>query len=168
MDENKPAENNDGDVINVKVIPPEEASETSIQPASLIPTVEAAGDPPADQPSPTPEPEQTPEEASPPEPTGEENEAVQPTTQPAAPKSSAPIAAIVAAVVVAIGLAVITVVAYMKQQDSNKPAPAANSTQQDTTAEDLDAATQEIDEALKASDDADFSESELSDQNLGL
>lgn len=171
MDENKPSENNDGEVINVKVTSPEEAAETNNEPtASFIPTVEAAGDPPADEAQQTPASDQPVPAADIDTSEHTEHNTTHPEAQAPVPRSSSPLAAIIAAVVVAVGLAGLTVFAYMKQQESNKPVPAADnsSAQQETPTQEVDTTDQEIDEALKASDEADFSESELSDESLGL
>lgn len=91
--------------------------------------------------------------------------------QPVVHKSGAPVFAIIAAVLVAIGLAAITVYAYMETQKDNKPATTQTNTQEDDAAADsqaVDDTSKEIDKALEASDEADFPEDELTDQNLNL
>lgn len=90
--------------------------------------------------------------------------------QPIVHKSGAPVFAIVAAILVAIGLAGVTVYAYMQTQKK----PAADTTQtttEDKSADDakeLDDTSKDVDEALEASEEADFPENELTDQNLNL
>lgn len=90
--------------------------------------------------------------------------------QPIVHKSGAPVFAIVAAVLVAIGLAGVTVYAYMQTQKK----PAADTTQTSTDdksaddAKELDETNKDVDEALEASEEADFPENELTDQNLNL
>lgn len=147
-------------VINVQVH--EEESSPGI-----IPTVEAAGDPPADEA--TQDMPATPEQAS----SAPDNT---PASAPAPTphKPAAPIAAIVAAIVVAIGLAAVTVYAYQKSQnDANSdkyslPTTQSDSNKTDDTATEVNAASTEVDNALKSVDETDFSETELSDQSLNL
>lgn len=87
----------------------------------------------------------------------------------------APKAVISVAVVVAIGLIGLSVFAYMKTQDESPTAGTDITTHQDgdnhetpATVGDVNAATTQVDEALKSTDETDFSENELTDQSLGI
>ena len=131
----------------------------------LIPTVEAAGEPPVINQETSMEPtpsvsEQQPVSEAPPQ------------MPPAPHKASAPIAAIVAAILVAIGLAAVTVYAYKKTQNDSKPAITNKNTTQTevkSTAQEVDQTVKEIDSTLTTTDDAkDFPDSEITDQSLGL
>lgn len=172
-----------GQTIDVKVIPaPQLASTESIERAHkpFIPTVEAAGDPPLGEAEP-PTPEETEAHAD------EQSEPLAPEAkpdndtpnntpshvEPGAHKAPSPVLAIVAAIVVALGLAAVTVYAYMQTQ--TKDDRKTNSSQSANTAasaevkkEDVDRTAGEIDNALKATEETDFPESELTDSNLGL
>jgi uncharacterized protein HemX len=168
--ENNPVENpTPGRVIDVQVH------------EQFIPTVEAAGDPPEDQTVPVTETPALSEEPSEPSPEMPTEEAHEPDTKPphdehpapAAHKPGAPVVAIIAAVLVAIGLIAVTVYAYQKSQDGNKTdkysLPSTNSeTQADTATKEVDDVSKAVDSASNSADETDFSESELTDQNLGL
>jgi len=95
-------------------------------------------------------------------------------TDSSTPKHKKPIGVIVVAVLVALGLAGLSVYMYMKNQPEpidNNAATADPTDEKNTeaTPESVDDATQEIDESMDSLDDnTDFSESELSDDTLGL
>lgn len=136
----------------------------------IIPTVEAAGDPPiqeeappADSPMAEPAQNNFPAETT-------SADAAAPAPMEAPHKAGAPIAAITAAILVALGLAAVTVYAYMKSQNENKPA-ATTTTQSasQTAASEVDKTTKEIDNTLSSTSEAtDFPANEISDQSLGL
>lgn len=139
----------------------------------LIPTVEAAGDPPVSEEASVPTEDNAirPDQEQPVEAEQPASEAPAPIT-PLPHKASAPIAAIVAAVLVAIGLAAVTVYAYQKtQNDSKATITNKNTTQTEvkSTAKEVDQTVKEIDDTLTTTDDAkDFPDSEITDQSLGL
>lgn len=90
---------------------------------------------------------------------------------PAGHKAGGPIAAVIAAIVVAVGLAAVTVYAYFKTQNDNKPstsetAPAAQA--EPSAADEVDDTTKEVDQAIEDADGSEFDEAELSDESLGL
>jgi uncharacterized protein HemX len=159
-----------------------------IQPAKstpIVPIVEAAGDPPADeevkeeasQPTETADAEETPAEttdAAKPE-ASEKAEEKNPFAVPDMPhkKTGTPIAAIAIAILVAVGLAGVTVYAYMKTQNETKSPYETGSQQTEqpasVTPADVDSTSKEIDDAVNSIDDSkDLPENELSDQSLGL
>lgn len=106
----------------------------------------------------------------------EDNESDKPKPPVHGSGKKAPKAVIAVAIVVAIGLIGLSIFAYMKTQDES---PATGNTDTTThedgdnhaepaTANDVDAATKQVDAALEPVDETDFSESELTDQSLGL
>lgn len=170
-----------GQVIDVRVTPaPQATSLESTEPESrpLIPTVEAAGDPSESEGGLATPPETVPnneQSASTDAQVKSDSNTVNntpPPQVPAAHKTASPVLAIVSAVVVAVGLAAVTVYAYMQttQEDSktNSSQAADTVTSNEVKKEDVDQATGEVDNALDATDEADFPESELTDNNLGL
>lgn len=165
-----PSPINDVQVAPAPVEPPAEASAEHRQP--LIPEVQAAGDPSVNEPAPAPN-NQTPPAPGPDE-TSPSAAAPEPTHDHHQHKSGGPIVAIIAAVLVAAGLAVITVYAYMKTiQKDEKPATSqtaedATRNEKEETGAEIDQTTKDIDGAIESSEEADFPEEELSDQNLSL
>lgn len=156
--------------VQVAPAPAEPLAEAPVeQRQSIIPEVQAAGDPSVNEPVPASNDQTAPG----PDGTLPANGA--PTaSQDHQYKSGGPIIAIIAAVLVAAGLAVVTVYAYMKTvQKDAKPATnqlvedAADKEKEEAGAE-IDATTKDIDNAIDSSEEADFSEQELSDQNLSL
>ena len=94
----------------------------------------------------------------------------QDTMVPPAPQNhnnGAPVLAIIAAVLVAIGLAAVTIYAYIQSQDTTETTQTVNQAPP-VTGEDIDSTEAEVDEALKSTEEADFPDSELTDQSLGL
>lgn len=158
-DDNQPVQTeNPSQVIDVKT--PDETP--------IIPTVEAAGDPPAGEEAPVPVQQTAPEPASSPE---QPADIQTPADVPEPPhKAGAPIAAIIAAILVAIGLAAVTVYAYMKtQEDGKKTTSTSTQTDSSNAANEVDQTTKEIDSTLNSTSEAtDFPEAEITDQSLGL
>lgn len=159
--------------VRVAPAPAEPAAEISAEHRQpLIPEVQAAGDPSVNEPAPTPN-DQTPPVPGP-DATSPPTAAPEPTHDHHQHKSGGPIVAIIAAVLVAAGLAVITVYAYMKTVQKDEK-PAASQTAGDTarnekeeTRAEIDQTAKDIDGTIKASEESDFPEAELSDQNLNL
>ena len=172
-------ENNDNKPIDTpapgRVIDVQTPQDEPVEP--IVPIVETAGDSPE-----TPDAAESfapvaPAETSAEKPTDQtvsEDKTVNDESHPATVhKAGAPIAAIIAAIFVAVGLIGVTVYAYVKNQDGSKTdkysLPGASSqTQADTTGKEVDDTSKDVDNALKSVDDADFPESELTDQSLGL
>lgn len=156
--------------VQVAPAPAESSAEVAAEHRQpLIPEVQAAGDPSVNEPAPAPN-----DEASPAPGPDTTSPAPGPAQDHRQHKSGGPIVAIIAAVLVAAGLAVITVYAYMKTvQKDEKPAAsqtaedAARDEKEETGAE-IDQTAKDIDGAIESSEEADFPEEELSDQNLSL
>lgn len=176
MEENNPQTPNDssqaGQVMDVKVTP------------APVDSVEATG---SNETAPTAQPVAVTEDSIPGPASQNSEQQAQPESSstseppsnlpaPAAPsghKAAAPLMAIIAAILVALGLAAVTVYAYMKSQDEAPKSTETSQTEtQDSvpaaTSADVDQASGEVDEALNASEEADFPDSELTDQSLGL
>jgi len=162
-DQNQPKP--EGQIMDVAPAPPAESDNPSENP--IVPSVSADESPQTTEnnasgnAAPTPAaPEQPAQDGKLPAP-----------AMPTGHKAGGPIIAIVAAVVVALGLAAITVFAYMKTQQTDKPAPQQNTSANESTtapAEEVDQAAKDVDEAINAADEADFNEAELTDESLGL
>ncbi|MBA3758251.1 hypothetical protein H0X10_01295 [Candidatus Saccharibacteria bacterium] len=160
-----------GRVIDVQ-IPQDEPAEP------IVPIVEAAGDPPetsdATESLAPVAVDETPVEKSADNQSVSEDKTRHEEAHPATVhKAGTPIVAIIAAVIVAVGLIGVTVFAYMKNQDGSKTdkysLPGVSSQNQaDTTGNEVDDTSKDVDNALKSADEADFPESELTDQSLGL
>jgi multisubunit Na+/H+ antiporter MnhC subunit len=159
-----------GQIMDVQVSPTTPRVENTSTPTSFIPTVEADDSPMHVPPQESTQDENpAPEQANDTDKPSEESQS-QPPAMPPAHKGSAPIAVIIAAIVIAIGLVGVTVYAYMQSQDKDEKTDTSQ-TQQTTpevTGEDVDQTTADVDEALGATEEADFPEAELTDQTLGL
>jgi uncharacterized protein HemX len=88
-------------------------------------------------------------------------------------RNRAPVAVIVIAIVVCIGLIGLTVFAFLKTNEtetSNTDSNSSNQSQSEpATQEDVDSASQAVDQELETlNDDQDYTDTELSDQTLGL
>lgn len=148
-------------------------SDESVQP-SQVESVEVAQAPAVEEDNENSSEQETPAASEPQTDGGDKDKDTEVKTpapiQPVIHKSGAPVFAIVAAVLVAIGLAGITVYAYMQTQ--KKPATDTSQTATDDSkaddAKELDETAKDVDKALEASEEADFPENEMTDQNLNL
>lgn len=93
-----------------------------------------------------------------------------PDDAPVPPKTRAPVVAIVVAVLVSGALIGLTAFAYFNNQKAaEQPAPESNAAVTPATADDVDDTTESIDEAINELDDnADFNETDVSDETLTL
>lgn len=84
------------------------------------------------------------------------------------PKTKRPVVAIAAALIISVGLIGLTIFTYLNNQDQPAATPTTERTES-VTADDVEAVTEDADAALEGLDDAaDFNDTELSDDTLGL